>query len=66
METTATKTSDGWVLNGSKTWITNAPVADVFIIWARVVENGQKGKIRGFIVEKVGGVGPSSQAVCLR
>lgn len=53
METTATKTSDGWVLNGSKTWITNAPVADLFVVWARVVENGEKGKIRGFLVEKV-------------
>ncbi|RSH86559.1 uncharacterized protein EHS24_004828 [Apiotrichum porosum] len=52
METTATKTANGWVLNGSKTWISNAPVADVFVIWARVVENGQKGKVRGFIIEK--------------
>nr|ODN91844.1 glutaryl-CoA dehydrogenase [Cryptococcus depauperatus CBS 7841] len=52
METTATKTSDGWVLNGSKTWISNAPIADLFIIWARVVENGEKGKVRGFLVEK--------------
>nr|ODN91639.1 glutaryl-CoA dehydrogenase [Cryptococcus depauperatus CBS 7855] len=52
METTATKTSDGWVLNGSKTWISNAPIADLFIIWARVVENGEKGKVCGFLVEK--------------
>ncbi|WVQ77715.1 hypothetical protein IAR50_007405 [Cryptococcus sp. DSM 104548] len=52
METTATKTPDGWVLNGSKTWISNAPVADVFIVWARVVEDGEKGKVRGFILEK--------------
>jgi glutaryl-CoA dehydrogenase len=52
METTATKTKGGWVLNGSKTWISNAPAADVFVIWAREVENGQKGKIRGFVVEK--------------
>ncbi|OCF35187.1 glutaryl-CoA dehydrogenase [Kwoniella heveanensis BCC8398] len=52
METTATKTSDGWVLNGSKTWISNAPVADLFVIWARVVENGEKGKVKGFLVEK--------------
>jgi len=53
METTAKKTDQGWVLNGSKTWISNAPVADLFVIWARVVENGEKGKIRGFLVEKV-------------
>ncbi|KAK8849655.1 hypothetical protein IAR55_004990 [Kwoniella newhampshirensis] len=52
METTATKTSDGWVLNGSKTWISNAPVADLFVVWARVVENGEKGKVKGFLVEK--------------
>ncbi|KAL7425121.1 hypothetical protein Q5752_000809 [Cryptotrichosporon argae] len=52
METTATKTASGWVLNGSKTWISNAPVADLFVIWARVVENGQKGKVRGFLIEK--------------
>ena len=53
METTATKTGDGWVLNGSKTWISNAPVADLFVIWAREVIGGEKGKIRGFLVEKV-------------
>ncbi|ODO08507.1 glutaryl-CoA dehydrogenase [Cryptococcus wingfieldii CBS 7118] len=52
METTATKTADGWVLNGSKTWISNAPVADVFVVWARVVEDGEKGKVRGFLLEK--------------
>jgi glutaryl-CoA dehydrogenase len=53
METTATKTKEGWTLNGSKTWITNAPVADLFVVWAREVENGTKGKIRGFLLEKV-------------
>lgn len=53
METTATKTADGYTLNGSKTWISNAPVADVFVVWAREVVDGVKGKIRGFILEKV-------------
>lgn len=53
METTATKTADGWTLNGSKTWISNAPVADLFVVWAREVDQGTKGKIRGFLVEKV-------------
>lgn len=53
METTATKTSSGWTLNGGKTWISNAPVADVFIIWAREVIDGNKGKIRGFVIERV-------------
>jgi len=62
METTATKTSEGWTLNGSKTWISNAPVADLFVVWAREVENGSKGKVRGFLVEK-GTPGLSAPAI---
>lgn len=54
METTATRTADGWTLNGSKTWISNAPIADICVIWAREVVDGEKGKIRGFLVERVG------------
>ena len=46
MHTTAKKVSDGWLLNGSKTWITNATIADLAIVWAKT-ESG----IRGFIVE---------------
>ncbi|RSH93304.1 hypothetical protein EHS25_007658 [Saitozyma podzolica] len=57
METTATRTKEGWTLNGSKTWISNAPVADVFVIWAREVDNGEKGKVRGFLVDKASGGG---------
>lgn len=53
METTAVKTKEGYTLNGSKTWISNSPVAGLFVVWAREVENGQKGKVRGFLVEKV-------------
>ncbi|CAK5281671.1 unnamed protein product, partial [Mycena citricolor] len=49
METTAEETDGGYVLNGAKTWISNAPVADVFIIWAKCKWDG---KIRGFILEK--------------
>lgn len=49
METFAKKTSSGWRLNGSKTWITNSPIADVFVVWARC----EDGPIRGFILEKV-------------
>ncbi|ORX37729.1 acyl-CoA dehydrogenase/oxidase [Kockovaella imperatae] len=62
METTATKTADGWTLNGSKTWISNAPVADLFVIWAREVIDGQKGKVRGFLAEK-GTPGLSAPAI---
>lgn len=51
METTAKKVNGHYVLNGSKTWITNSPIADVFIIWAKNLDEG--GAIRGFILEKV-------------
>ncbi|KAG5461466.1 MAG: acyl-CoA dehydrogenase/oxidase, partial [Olpidium bornovanus] len=51
METTARRQSDGsFVLNGSKTWITNSPIADVFVVWAKVPE--EDGAIRGFVLEK--------------
>jgi len=49
METRAKKVDGGWVLHGSKTWITNSPIADVFIVWAK---EGVDGPIRGFILEK--------------
>ncbi len=50
MKTTAKKTDGGYVLNGSKMWISNAPIADVFIVWAKSEAHG--GKIRGFVLEK--------------
>jgi glutaryl-CoA dehydrogenase len=50
MKTTARRTAEGYVLNGAKTWISNAPIADVFIIWAR--SEAHDGKIRGFVVDK--------------
>ncbi|SMX25732.1 acyl-CoA dehydrogenase [Boseongicola aestuarii] len=50
MKTTATKTDDGYVLNGAKMWISNSPIADVFVIWAK--SNAHGGKIKGFILEK--------------
>lgn len=50
MKTRATRTADGYVLNGAKMWISNAPIADVFVIWARSDVHG--GKIRGFVLEK--------------
>ncbi|KAL1745034.1 acyl-CoA dehydrogenase/oxidase, partial [Schizophyllum fasciatum] len=49
METTAEEVDGGFILNGSKTWISNAPVADVFIVWANCKWDN---KIRGFIVDK--------------
>ena len=50
MKTVARKTSDGYLLNGSKMWISNAPIADVFVVWAKSDAHG--GKIRGFVLEK--------------
>ncbi len=50
MRTTAKKTATGYSLSGSKTWISNAPFADVFVVWAKSEEHG--GKIRGFVLEK--------------
>ncbi|MAS07544.1 MAG: acyl-CoA dehydrogenase [Ahrensia sp.] len=50
MKTTAKKSDGGYVLNGSKMWISNAPVADVFVVWAKSEAHG--GKIRGFVLEK--------------
>ncbi|WP_439577090.1 acyl-CoA dehydrogenase [Elioraea sp.] len=48
MRTRAKKTANGYVLNGSKTWISNSPIADVFVVWAK----DDAGEIRGFILEK--------------
>lgn len=50
MKTTAKKTPDGYVLNGAKTWISNSPFADIFVVWAKSEEHG--GGIRGFVLEK--------------
>ena len=50
MKTTATKTDGGYVLNGAKMWISNSPIADVFVIWAKSDAHG--GKIKGFVLEK--------------
>ncbi|AIG97868.1 acyl-CoA dehydrogenase [Archaeoglobus fulgidus] len=49
MEATARRDGDEWVLNGTKTWISEADVADIAVVWARDVEDG---KIKGFIVER--------------
>ncbi|NLY26126.1 MAG: acyl-CoA dehydrogenase [Alcaligenaceae bacterium] len=52
METRAVKTADGYSLTGNKMWISNSPIADVFVVWAKVVGGDDDGKIRGFILEK--------------
>ncbi len=50
MQTRAEKTADGYRLNGGKMWISNAPIADVFVVWAK--SDAHDGKIRGFVLEK--------------
>ncbi|WP_372605265.1 acyl-CoA dehydrogenase [Actibacterium sp.] len=50
MKTTAKKVEGGYVLNGTKMWISNSPIADVFVVWAKSDAHG--GKIRGFVLEK--------------
>ncbi|SDN33131.1 glutaryl-CoA dehydrogenase [Lutimaribacter pacificus] len=50
MKTRAVKTEGGYVLTGSKMWISNSPIADVFVVWAKSEAHG--GKIRGFVLEK--------------
>ena len=50
MKTRAAKSDGGYVLNGSKMWISNSPIADVFVVWAK--SDAHDGKIRGFVLEK--------------
>ena len=50
MKTRAEKTASGYRLSGSKMWISNAPIADVFVIWAKSAAHGDQ--IRGFVLEK--------------
>jgi glutaryl-CoA dehydrogenase len=50
MKTRAVKTANGYRISGSKMWISNSPLADVFVIWAK--SEAHDGKIRGFILEK--------------
>lgn len=52
METRAIKTDNGYKISGTKMWITNSPIADVFVVWGKVVGGEDDGKIRGFILEK--------------
>ncbi len=58
METRATKTDGGWTVQGNKMWITNAPIADVFVVWAKAYgqpdadSEAKDGDIRGFVLER--------------
>jgi glutaryl-CoA dehydrogenase len=58
MQTRAKKVSGGYSLAGSKTWISNAPIADLFLVWAKT----EDGRIRGFLAEK-GAKGLSAPAI---
>ena len=50
MRTVAKKNGDGFRLSGTKTWISNSPFADVFVVWAKSEAHG--GKVRGFVLDK--------------
>lgn len=52
MKTRAEKTANGYKLTGSKMWISNAPIADVFVVWAKLKGDNGKDEIRGFVLEK--------------
>ena len=60
MRTVARKTASGFSLTGSKMWISNAPIADLFVIWAK--SEAHNGKIKGFLVEK-GTVGLNADVI---
>ncbi len=63
MITRAKKVDGGYRLSGAKMWITNSPIADVFVVWAKEVSaEGNVGDIRGFILEK-GWEGLSAPAI---
>ncbi len=61
MLTRATRVEGGYTLRGNKMWISNAPIADVFVVWAKLNEDG-KDHIRGFVLEK-GWKGLSAPAI---
>ena len=50
MRTVAKVDGDGYSISGAKTWISNAPFADIFVVWAKSERHG--GKVRGFVLEK--------------
>ena len=50
MKTRAEKSANGYRISGSKMWISNSPIADVFVVWAK--SDAHEGKVRGFVLEK--------------
>jgi glutaryl-CoA dehydrogenase len=62
MVTRAKKVDGGYELTGAKMWITNSPIADVFVVWAKLPDEDGKDEIRGFILEK-GWKGLSAPAI---
>jgi glutaryl-CoA dehydrogenase len=53
MTTTAVKVDGGWIVNGAKMWITNSPVADLAVVWAKAKEHADEpAVIRGFLMER--------------
>lgn len=52
MESRAKAVPGGWELTGAKMWITNSPIADVFVVWAKDGQGEDGGEIRGFVLEK--------------
>ncbi|WP_427310748.1 acyl-CoA dehydrogenase [Cupriavidus sp. H39] len=62
MVTRAKKVDGGYELSGAKMWITNSPIADVFVVWAKLAGENGKEDIRGFILEK-GWKGLSAPAI---
>ncbi|MDH6232963.1 glutaryl-CoA dehydrogenase [Mesorhizobium soli] len=52
MKTRAEKTANGYRISGSKMWISNAPIADVFVVWAKLKGEDGKDAIRGFVLDK--------------
>jgi len=52
METRAKRVDGGYQLTGNKMWISNSPIADVFIVWAKCVGGDHDGRIKGFVLEK--------------
>jgi glutaryl-CoA dehydrogenase len=62
MVTRATRVNGGYTLRGSKMWISNAPIADVFVVWAQCANAEGQDEIRGFVLEK-GWAGLSAPAI---